>query len=74
MRWAIAILFVALVAARVVVASSLDLFSDEAFYWLCAQRPALAYADHPFMTAMLVRLGTALLGDTVLGARLAFLA
>jgi len=72
MKRLIVLMFVVLVAARAIMASQFDLFSDEAFYWLCAQRPALAYADHPFMTAMLVRVGTALVGDTVLGVRLLF--
>ncbi len=55
------------------VATRLDLFGDEAFYWQCGQRPAIAYADHPPVTAMLVRLGTELAGDTPLGVRLVFL-
>ncbi len=55
------------------VAARLDLFGDEAFYWQCGQRPAIAYADHPPVTAMLTRFGTELAGDTPLGARLVFL-
>lgn len=64
----------ALVALRVVAAADLPPFGDEAFYWQCAQHPDIHYADHPFMTALLVRAGTALLGDGRLGIRIAFLA
>lgn len=62
-----------LLVAKLLLASALPLFGDEAFYWQCAQRPALAYADHPPATALLVRLGTAVVGDTTLGVRLPFL-
>ncbi len=62
-----------LFAAKFLVAARLDLFGDEAFYWQCGQRPAIAYADHPPVTAMVTRLGTELAGDTPLGARLVFL-
>lgn len=40
---------------------------------MCSQRLALAYADHPFMTALLVRAGAELLGPWPLGVRLCFL-
>lgn len=63
----------AILIARGVAAARLDLFGDEAFYWLCSQRLALAYADHPFMTAALVRGGSALLGPIPLGVRAPFL-
>jgi len=58
---------------RVVLASQLPLFGDEAFYWECSRRLAWGYADHPFVTAGLVRLGTDWLGDSPLGVRLPFL-
>ena len=57
MKRAIVFAFLVLTAAKVVVAANLDLFGDEAFYWQSSQRPALSYADSPFMTAMLVRAG-----------------
>ena len=62
-----------LAALRFAVASRLELFGDEAFYFLCSRRLDLAYADHPFMTALWVRGGTLLLGPTPLGVRLLFL-
>lgn len=67
-------LALALLVAKSVAAARLGLFGDEAFYWQCAQRLDWAYADHPFMTAGLVRIGTALFGDTTFGVRAAFLA
>ncbi len=62
-----------MLSARCVAAARLDLFGDEAFYWMCSQRLAFAYADHPFMTALLVRGGAELLGPQPLGVRLCFL-
>ena len=73
LRRAVLLLFALLLLLRLAAATRLELFGDEAFYWLCAQHPAPAYADHPFMTAMSVRLGTALFGDTPLGVRAPFL-
>ena len=73
MKRAIVLAFLVLAAAKVSVAARLDLFGDEAFYWQCGQRPAIAYADHPPVTAMLVRLGTEIAGDSTLGVRLLFL-
>lgn len=70
---AIAGLWVAIVVARAVVAARLGLHGDEAFYYLCSQHPALAYADHPFMTALWVKAGVSLLGPTPLGVRFSFL-
>ena len=73
MNRAVVVTFLLLTAARCLVAARLDLFGDEAFYWQCGQRPAIAYADHPPITAMLVRLGSELLGDRPLGVRFFFL-
>lgn len=60
-------------ALKVVVATELQLFGDEAFYWWESQYPAAAYSDLPFLTSALVSLGTSILGDTFLGVRLFFL-
>ena len=70
---AVILFFFTLTVAKILVAARLDLFGDEAFYWQCGQRPAFAYADHPPVTAMLVRLGTEIAGDSTLGVRLPFL-
>ena len=74
MRLVALVVALALIALRIVAAAGLAPFGDEAFYWQCAQHPDVHYADHPFMTAMLVRAGTALVGDGRLGIRIAFLA
>lgn len=66
--------FAFLTIAKIVCASDLALFGDEAFYFQCARRLALAYSDHPFMTALLARAGIEMLGPTTLGVRLLFLA
>lgn len=60
-------------ALKLYLGWQLELYHDEAFYWQCAQQLALAYADHPFMTALLVRIGTEFFGDTTLGVRFLFL-
>lgn len=73
MKRAILVTVLVLTAAKILVAANLDLFGDEAFYWQCGQRPAIAYADHPPVTAMLVRLSTEITGDSTLGVRLIFL-
>ncbi|MCZ6506967.1 MAG: glycosyltransferase family 39 protein [Acidobacteria bacterium] len=73
LRAVVLALLVLVTLGKITAATRLDLFGDEAFYWQCAQRPELHSADHPFMTATLVRLGTVTLGDTTLGVRLLFL-
>ncbi len=72
-RTAVLVALLALLAVKVLFAARVDLFWDEAFYWQCGQRPAIAYADHPPVTAMLVRVGTEIVGDTPLGVRSLFL-
>ena len=64
---------ITIVVLKWVTAAQLDLFGDEAFYWLCARHPALVYADHPMVGAQMVRLGTTLLGNSAIGVRLFFL-
>lgn len=58
---------------KIISVGRYDLFSDEAFYWQCAQRLEIHFADLPFMTALLVRIGTVLAGNTLLGVRMIFL-
>ncbi len=65
--WTIAIVI------KVVIASRLPLFVDEAFYWQEGQHLAAAYSDLPGLTAWLTRLGTALGGQHVLAVRAPFL-
>lgn len=62
-----------LLVIKLVLAIILDLYSDEIFYWQAATRPALAYSDLPFMTALLIGAGTTLAGDHALAVRSLFL-
>ncbi|MCD9028410.1 glycosyltransferase family 39 protein [Luteimonas sp. BDR2-5] len=68
------VLWIAIMALKLVIAARLPLFVDEAFYWLEGQHLAWAYSDLPGLTAWLIRLGTTLFGDGVLAVRLPFLA
>jgi 4-amino-4-deoxy-L-arabinose transferase-like glycosyltransferase len=60
------------VALRVLAFSGTELYSDEAYYWMWAQRPAPGYFDHPPLVAWLVAAGAAL-APGELGVRLPFL-
>lgn len=66
---AVLALIAAMVALRCLVARHVDLETDEAYYWLWSRHLAISYYDHPPMIAYLIRLGTALFGDTVFGVR-----
>jgi len=73
MKYAIAALLLAFVGVKVWLATHLDLFADEVFYFQCSLRPGLAYADLPPMTAIWVRLGTLAGGASPGGVRWPFL-
>lgn len=47
----------------------MPLLPDETYYWLWSRRIEGGYFDHPPGIALLIRLGTSLLGDTVGGVR-----
>ncbi len=71
--WLVATWLVALAtltALRLLVAGSSALSPDEAYYWTWSRALAPGYLDHPPMTALWIRAGTWLLGDTALGVRL----
>ena len=63
-----------LLIVKVWLASRLDLYSDEIFYWLASTMPAPAYSDLPFATALLAGLGSALDSGNPLATRALFLA
>jgi hypothetical protein len=65
--------FLILLALKLHFATVLDLYSDEVFYWLEASRPALAYSDLPFMTALLTGIGNSLAPGSSLAVRSVFL-
>ncbi|HEV7706534.1 MAG TPA: glycosyltransferase family 39 protein [Gemmatimonadaceae bacterium] len=58
------------IAVRVAVAVLVPLTPDESYYWQWSRHLAAGYFDHPPVIALVVRFGTALLGDTALGVRL----
>lgn len=64
------VLWTALLLAKLLLASRLPLFVDEAFYAWEGQFPAWAYSDLPGLTAFLARLGA---GHGPIGLRLPFL-
>ena len=68
-RWALAAL-ITLTLLRLVIAASVPLAPDEAYYWVWSRALAPGYPDHPPMVAIWIRIGTMLVGDSSLGVRL----
>lgn len=60
----------ALTVLRLVVAATVPLSADEAYYWVWSRALAPGYLDHPPMVALWIAAGTALLGEGALGVRL----
>lgn len=67
--WAIAL---GAAAFRFLVFRGLDLYADEAYYWMWSRHLATGYFDHPPMVAWLIRAGTAVLPGEP-GVRVLFL-
>lgn len=71
------VVFIALWAGisllKVVMASRLPLFVDEAFYWQESRHLSWAYSDLPGLTAWLIRLGDFMFGEGRLALRAPFL-
>ncbi|MEO8758507.1 MAG: glycosyltransferase family 39 protein [Devosia sp.] len=69
------VLTIVIVAAftvlRLITAASLDLRSDEAYYWTWSHEAALSFLDQPPMVAWFERFGELIFGDTPIGARFA---
>ncbi len=65
--------WVVLLLVKLVLATQLPLFVDEAFYWQEGQHLAWAYSDLPGLTAWLTRIGVALGGENTLALRTPFL-
>ncbi len=61
---------IVLTGLRLLVAARTPLAPDEAYYWTWSHALAPGFLDHPPMTALWIRLGTLLFGDTPLGVRL----
>lgn len=54
---------------RMIVAASIPLTPDEAYYWIWSRHLQFGYFDHPPMVALWIRAGTALFGDSAFGVR-----
>lgn len=68
-RWSnTVLLLLAAGVVRLIMAAIIPLFPDETYYWEWSRRLAAGYFDHPPLVALLIRLGTALLGVIGLGA------
>src|SRR5215472_13689605 len=65
----LAVLALILVVQRCWVGAHMDFETDEAYYWMWSRWLAPSYYDHPPMVAYLIRLGTLLFGDSLLGIR-----
>ncbi len=60
----------ALTLLRLILAATLPLAPDEAYYWLWSQHLQAGYYDHPPMVALFIRAGTLLAGPSAFGIRL----
>jgi len=71
-RWPLivaVIVIAAMTVLRIVYASTMELRTDEAYYWTWSKENVLSFLDHPPMIAWFIRFGTAIFGDTSLGVR-----
>src|SRR5262245_11595584 len=64
--WGIALLLL----LRFISAATINLSTQEAYYWNYSMHPALSYLDHPPMVAWAIRAGTLLLGKSEIGVRI----
>ncbi len=64
------VLFILVLALRILFSLTVGLIDDEAYHWSWAKELALSYFDHPGFVAWLEALSTAAFGDTLLGVRL----
>jgi 4-amino-4-deoxy-L-arabinose transferase-like glycosyltransferase len=58
-----------IVTLRYWLAAHMDFETDEAYYWMWSRSLAASYYDHPPMVAYLIRLGTSLFSDSIIGIR-----
>ena len=68
-RAAYAVLALA-VGMRLIAAALVPLAPDETYYWEWSRRLAAGYLDHPPVIALVIRLGTMVLGATPIGVRI----
>jgi dolichol-phosphate mannosyltransferase len=70
-RWrnaAVALIVYAFVL-RLVYAGSVEMMPEETYYWNYSRHLDIGYLDHPPMVAWLIRVGTAVFGQTEFGVR-----
>ena len=74
-RWdAILFLFIGLITYfEIILARRVELFFDEAYYWVWAQHLSPGYLDHPPFVAWIIYISTSILGKTELGVRIPFI-
>ncbi len=65
----IVFLVLLLTGLRCWVAGYMDFETDEPYYWVWSQHPALSFYDHPPMVAVFIRAGTALFGHYAFALR-----
>ncbi|MCF6288436.1 MAG: glycosyltransferase family 39 protein [Proteobacteria bacterium] len=63
------LLWLLVIVLQIWLLNDLQLFGDEAFYWLEGQHLAWSYAELPGWTAWMIRLGTELFGQTYFAVR-----
>jgi dolichol-phosphate mannosyltransferase len=70
-RWrnAAVALIVYAFALRLVYAGSVEMLPEETYYWNYSRHLDLSYLDHPPMVAWLIRVATAVFGQTEFGVR-----
>jgi 4-amino-4-deoxy-L-arabinose transferase-like glycosyltransferase len=62
-------LIAGLLAVYLVLAAVLPAADDEVYYWSWARPLQFSYYDHPPLTAYMIRVSTAVFGDTIFGFR-----
>jgi dolichol-phosphate mannosyltransferase len=55
---------------RLIYLAQVNLLPEETYYWNYSQHLDIGYLDHPPMVAWLIRLGTAVFGDSEFGVRI----
>ncbi len=58
------------IALRLVYLGCVELLPEETYYWNYARHLDIGYLDHPPLAAWLIRLGTAVFGQTAFGIRI----
>jgi len=56
-------------ALRLIYGAQVELMPEETYYWNYSRHLDIGYLDHPPMVGWLIRLGTAVFGDTEFGVR-----